>query len=596
MGVIGITGSIASGKSTLRDILAARLSAEALDADFIARDLLENDSVVRARVAAEISPLAYPGGGPADRAEIRRVIYGDPAAKSRLEGILHPLVRAVWTAAAVRARRENRNLIVDIPLLFETDAAKHFDFVITVACSQEVQRARISDRGLDPDLAARIIGAQMPVDEKIVRTSQVVWNDGGLEALDAQAREFVSGMRAGSSPVEGEEIRPATPFFSVPLEVRTWVEVDPGALTHNLAFVRRVIGPAPEILAVIKANAYGHGTRLAAAALAHGVSLFGVATLSEAREVLDARTGREIVLLSPCLPEERKEAVDLGLIVTVSGADEAESFAAIGNARVNFKVDTGMGRVGAWWPDAARTLERVAGRVAVHSISTHLPSSDADESFTRAQLERFARLAGELRKLAPEAKLHSLNSAGALRFPQFSGDIVRVGLLLYGCSPLPEFQRECRPALAWKARVTLVRELPAGSGVSYGRTFVTARPTRIAVLAVGYADGFPRQVSGRGACVLIGGLRCPVLGRVTMDQIVADVTDAGDVMPGEAAVLIGSQGRETITASEIAGCADTIPWDIFTGIRGRVERISPAPCPSAFAFFQPAHNQSAPTN
>ncbi|MFZ4774349.1 MAG: alanine racemase [Terrimicrobiaceae bacterium] len=365
------------------------------------------------------------------------------------------------------------------------------------------------------------------------------------------------------------------PRFSVPSNLRSWVEVDPDALSHNLAFVRRTIGPGPEILAVIKANAYGHGTGHVARALAHDVAVFGVADLTEAKAVLAAETGREIILLSPCLPAERQEVVEMGLIATVSSAEEALGYAAFGDARINFKVDTGMGRVGAWWESATRELESIAGRVTIHSISTHLPCSDEDEGFTRHQLEEFSRLIEGFRRLAPGAKIHALNSAGILKFPEYATDIVRAGLVLYGSSPLPEFQRECRAALTWKARVTLVRDLPAAAGVCYGRTFTISRPTRTAVLPVGYADGFPRQVSGKGASVLLRGTRCPVLGRVTMDQIVVDVTAAGQIQPGEEAVIIGSQGREIIPVAELASQAGTIAWDIFTGIKHRVARIYP---------------------
>lgn len=365
------------------------------------------------------------------------------------------------------------------------------------------------------------------------------------------------------------------PLFSVSSALRSWVEVDPGALRHNLAFVRKTIGPKPEILAVVKANAYGHGTAQVAGALAHDVALFGVANLSEAHSVLGAMTGRPVMLLSPCLPSEREEAVAAGLIVTVSSAEEAEGFAAFGPVVVNFKVDTGMGRVGFHGGAAAHEIARIAGRVRIHSISTHLPCSDEDEPFTRSQLERFSAMLADFRKLAPKARIHSLNSAGILKFPEHAEDIVRAGLILYGHSPLPEFQSELRPSLTWKTRVTLVKDLPEGEGVCYGRTFITPRPTRTAVLAVGYADGFPRQASGKGACVLIRGRRCALLGRVTMDQIVVDVTGIGDVSPGEEAVILGSQGGETITAEDLAAQADTISWDILTGIKGRVARIYP---------------------
>lgn len=190
MAIIGITGSIASGKSTFRNILAPLISAQVLDADLIARGLLENNPAVREEVASAISPLAYKADGSADRAEIRRIIYNDPDAKARLEAILHPRVRTTWVGAVEQARKEGRNAIVDIPLLFETAAEGAFDFVVTVACSPDVQSTRLVARGLDPVLAQKIIGTQMPVAEKIAKSSQVVWNDGDLDALTQQAEIF----------------------------------------------------------------------------------------------------------------------------------------------------------------------------------------------------------------------------------------------------------------------------------------------------------------------------------------------------------------------------------------------------------------------
>jgi len=194
MAVIGITGSIASGKSTFRDILAPLLPAQIVDADAIARNLLE-ESGVRTKVLAALSPAAYKSDGSPDRAEIRRIIYSDLAAKSRLEAILHPRVRKTWLEAAELAKNEKRHLLVDIPLLFETKAASHFEIIITVACSPGIQQARLAARGLDPGMAEKILGTQMPAAEKIAGSSHVVWNDGKLSALKDQAEYFVEWLR-----------------------------------------------------------------------------------------------------------------------------------------------------------------------------------------------------------------------------------------------------------------------------------------------------------------------------------------------------------------------------------------------------------------
>lgn len=355
-----------------------------------------------------------------------------------------------------------------------------------------------------------------------------------------------------------------------PPDLRTWAEIDLSAIRHNMGVARRKIGPRAGIIAVVKANGYGHGMLEVARAVHDLAALYGVANLEEARGLENLR--RDVLLLGPALPGERREIVKRGLIATVSSAAEAAQFAG---GRVNFKIDTGMGRIGCWQEDAVRELRKLAllKNVRLHGISTHLPVPDEDASFTRAQLARFAALVKELRPLAPGAKIHALNSAGVLRFPGHAHDFVRPGLMLYGSAYPKNFQSLLRPALTWKTRVLLVREVGPGRGVSYGRTFITRRPMRIAALAVGYADGFPRQASNQGAHVLIGGKRCAVLGRVTMDQILADVTRAPATKVNDEAVIIGRQGREEILARELAGQAGTISWDIFTGIKGRVKKF-----------------------
>lgn len=356
----------------------------------------------------------------------------------------------------------------------------------------------------------------------------------------------------------------------IPANVRTWAEIDLSAIRHNLSVVREKIGLRPGIAAVVKANAYGHGSIEVAGALAGKVELFGVANVEEAAELKDLN--RDILLLSPSAPGERREVVARRYIATVSSAAEAADFAG---GRVNFKVDTGMGRIGC--PEE-RALEELSAlvrlkNVEVHSISTHLPVPDEDSAYTLAQLERFAELAGTFRPIAPQAKIHALNSAGILGFSGHAQDLVRPGLMLYGSAYPAKFQPLLRPALTWRTRVLLVRMVGPNRGVSYGRTFITAQPMRIASLAVGYADGFPRQASGRGAQVLIGGIRCPVLGRVTMDQILVDVTRVPEVAAGDEAVIIGQQGGETILARELAEKAETISWDVFTGIGERVRKF-----------------------
>jgi alanine racemase len=358
--------------------------------------------------------------------------------------------------------------------------------------------------------------------------------------------------------------------MTIPDDVRTWVEIDLSAIRRNVSVVRERIGAKVGIIAVVKANAYGHGSAVVAKAIADMVDLFGVANIEEAEEV--ANLGHDVLLLSPSAPGERREVLARRYIATASSAAEAAEFAG---GRINFKVDTGMGRIGCSEEDALEELDaivRLQG-VEVHSISTHLPVSDEDVTFTLAQLGRFEKLASKLRALVPAAKIHVLNSAGILGFPSHAQNLVRPGLMLYGSAYPESFQPLLSPALTWKARVLLVRHVGPDRGISYGRTFVTTRPTRIATVAVGYADGFPRQVSGGDAHVLLGGKRCPVLGRVTMDQILVDVTQLPMLVAGDEAVLIGEQGGETIFARELADKAGTISWDIFTGIGARARKF-----------------------
>lgn len=366
--------------------------------------------------------------------------------------------------------------------------------------------------------------------------------------------------------------------MSSAVDARVWAEINPAAVRRNAEFAIRRTGAG--LMAIVKADAYGHGTEFVVPVVSDLATLFGVANVEEAAGVKNLAPRRNVLLLSPCLPFERRAAIELGCIATVSSATEARAFSENADAErpahVQLKVDTGMGRIGTWHEEALEEIRAMAGlsNLRLHSIATHLPSADEDEAFTRGQLEGFAKFASIARTVAPEIRIHALNSAGICAFSDYSFDLVRAGLLLYGSSTVTGFQRHLEPALAWKTRVLLVRDVPAGRSVSYGRTVTTTRPTRIATLAVGYADGYPRQVSGRGAQVLIGGQRCQLLGRVTMDQILVDVSNVPNVAIGDEAVLVGSQSGATIFASELAEWAGTIAWDIFTGIRGRTRRFA----------------------
>ncbi len=363
------------------------------------------------------------------------------------------------------------------------------------------------------------------------------------------------------------------------LPARCWIEVDTDALRHNARVLRSMVPAGTELMAVVKANAYGHGTGCVVPTLEREVDAFAVANVREALEVRALSPDKRIFILSPCLPGEQEAAVCAGFIPAVSSWEEACRYAVIARrcgrvAILHGVIDTGMGRIGVWEEDAiafAREVARIEN-VRMAYLSTHLPVADEDRVFTEAQLQKWAALAVRIREeTGQRAILHALNSAGIIEFPARAGDMVRAGLALYGISPIPERQSEFQQAMTWKTRVTLVRAVGVGRGISYGRTYITTEPRMVATLAAGYADGYPRHLSGKGASVLLRGRRCAVLGRVTMDQIMVDVTELDAVEPGEEVVLCGRQGDVEILASELALRAGTIAWEIFTGA-GRVSR------------------------
>jgi alanine racemase len=358
---------------------------------------------------------------------------------------------------------------------------------------------------------------------------------------------------------------------------RCWAEIDCAALQHNAAVVRNRIGSA-ELLAVVKANGYGHGMVGVARALANHVQLFGVANLEEAIALREALP-HPIVILGPALPNEMSAIAKRGFIPTISTFEEGKEFSRVagdGTVSINFKIDTGMGRMGAPEREAQSVFEKTAAlpKVQIHSVSTHLPVSTEDADYTADELLRFERDVKRLRAAVPgDYKAHVLQSAGVLAFNRQTFDIVRAGMILYGISPLPEFQKTLKPAMTWKTRIGLVRDLPAGSSISYGRTFITPRPMRVATLTAGYADGYPRHLSNRDASVLVRGRCCALLGRVTMDLMMIDVSKIDSAQAGDEAVLMGRQGDEEISCTELADKAGTITWEITTRIAARVRRV-----------------------
>ncbi|MEO5912975.1 MAG: alanine racemase [Luteolibacter sp.] len=355
---------------------------------------------------------------------------------------------------------------------------------------------------------------------------------------------------------------------------RAWVEIDLGALKKNLGVAREAF--PGDLMAVVKAGAYGHGLEDIAKALENeNIAFFGVANVGEARRIRTAGVETRIYLLGATWSEEREEIVARDWTPCISSIEEAEQFNRLAAARnkrlkVHLAVDTGMGRggfVADHLPEKLAQLERME-YLEIEGIGSHLPSADEDEEFTLKQFARFEAIIAELGGATRFQWRHLSNSAGLLGYQQGVCNLSRPGLMLYGVSPLPEFQEKLSNVMTLKSRVTLVRTLPAGHGISYGRQFQTTKLTRVATVGIGYGDGYPRHVSGKSADVWIRGRRFPILGRVTMDQMMIDVTAADEVAEGDEVELFGSN----IPVAEIADKADTIVWEIFTGITPRVVR------------------------
>jgi len=377
----------------------------------------------------------------------------------------------------------------------------------------------------------------------------------------------------------------ATANSSRPL--RCWAEIDLAALERNLKKIRAALPPHMRYVAVVKADAYGHGLHHVAARLMHaGADLFAVANVTEAAALRELGPGWPILVLSPLLPEEDAALADADLAATISSGDELARFDAVGatggkKISVHLKIDTGMGRAGVWHEEAPALFEKIsaARHVQLAGAFTHFASPDDDAAFTAEQRRRFLAALENFRGLDPRRIfIHADNSAGIETLP--GGDAtpfnaVRIGLLQFGVLPRPRSllaQVRTEPVFSFHTRVGLVKKLPAGTTISYGRTHTLRRDSTIAVLCAGYADGLPRAASNR-AHVLIRGARCPVLGRVTMDQTVVDVTDAPGVERGDEALLVGRQGAEEISLAEFSRTADTIPWETLTSVTKRVPRL-----------------------
>jgi alanine racemase len=363
-----------------------------------------------------------------------------------------------------------------------------------------------------------------------------------------------------------------------------WAEVDLDAIAHNVAAIKRHVGDSVVVMAVVKANAYGHGAEpVARTALDSGASWLAVNRLGEGVELRQAGIDAPILVMgyTPATGAAKAVAHNLRLTVASTAVAEALSTAAALAGRCvpfHIKIDTGMGRAGLL-PDEVLSFVRQSRRLPgllLEGAFTHFAVADAaDKDYTHRQFAMFLKIIATLEQEGIQIPLrHVANSAATLDLPEMHLDAVRPGIAIYGLRPssgvgpaLP-----LRPALALKSRVGRVRTLSPGSSISYGRTFVTQRPTPVALVPVGYGDGYLRLNSNRGT-VLIHGQRAPIRGRICMDQFVVEITGIEDVQADDEVVLIGRQGDDVLSAEEVALWGETINYEVVTQLMPRVPRV-----------------------
>jgi len=377
-----------------------------------------------------------------------------------------------------------------------------------------------------------------------------------------------------------------------------WTEIDLGAIAHNVRELRRLTRAKSRLMAVVKADGYGHGAvEVAQTAIKHGAEMLGVARLNEGVRLREAGMTVPILIFGYTPRELSQTLIDHDLVQTVYTFEAAESLSAAAvqlrkTARVHIKVDTGMGRLGIL-PDsprismlgkhlpgnAVRMIDSVMNlpRLEVEGIFTHFSTADStDKTYTLRQLERFLDFVNALGKHGFEFPIkHAANSAALIDLPETHLDMVRPGISVYGFYPSKEVQKDrisLIPAMAFKTQVIQIKTVPAGSHISYGMTYQTEKLTRLAVVSAGYADGLNRLLSSLGQ-MIVRGIRANIVGRICMDLTILDVGHIPDVEIGDEVVIFGKQGAECIPAEELAASLNTIHYEIVTSITSRVQRL-----------------------
>jgi alanine racemase len=382
-----------------------------------------------------------------------------------------------------------------------------------------------------------------------------------------------------------------SPWVQDPTETnprqRAWLEVSDSAIEANARALKRHLGPSCDLMAVVKADGYGHGAEtVAKASVRGGATSFGVATLQEGIDLRNAGLDQPVLVLGHLSqPDDLRACLQWRLMPTLSSMREAllcQNLADSSGRRfpVQLKLDTGMTRLGCDWKEGNRLAHAIQQLDQLHlcGIYSHLALADGERDGQAAQVttlqeERFESITRELR--SPTLKRHLANSAGTLRDSRLHHDLVRVGLALYGHCPSEHLDGilNLEPALSVKAKVSLIREVPPGVGVSYGHRFVTKRPSRLAVVSIGYADGVSRCLSGR-IHALHDGHTLPQVGAITMDQLILDATEHKGMESGDVVTLLGRDGEQTISPRSWAELADSIPWEVLCSFKHRLPRLA----------------------
>jgi alanine racemase len=365
---------------------------------------------------------------------------------------------------------------------------------------------------------------------------------------------------------------------------RAWVEIDLAALAHNVQQILSVLSPTTELMAVVKADAYGHGAAIVAqTALQAGATWLGVATIPEGIELREAGIEAPILILGATHTAEQIRAIaNWKLQPTLCTPKQALVFseAVKSPLPVHIKLDTGMSRLGSPWEQAEEFVQLVKGlpNLAIASLYSHLATADdPDPKILRQQQQRYesALKACGFDHRSPRPRFHLANSAATLTDPNLHYDLVRTGLLIYGLYPADHLRQviDLRPVLQVKTRVTQVKTIQPGTGVSYGHRFVADREMQIATIGIGYADGVPRNLSTKMS-VLVRGQRVPQIGTITMDQIMLDVSEIPALQEGEVVTLLGQDGNQKITADDWANLLGTISWEILCSFKHRLPRVA----------------------